>query len=122
MAWKARLFMGLMLTVMLLATAGPAMADKNDRQERREDRQEFREEFREDFFGFNHDIDADDCCDDEFELDEEVFFVSDFDFFVPHLFFVEEIDIDCDGIDDDLDGLFDEGADCEVEIEFFDFD
>ena len=48
MAWKARLFMGLMLTVMLLAIAGPAMAGDNNRQERREDRQEFREERRED--------------------------------------------------------------------------
>ena len=120
MAWKARLFIGLMLTVMLLAIAGPAMADDNNRQERREERQEFREEFREDFFVFGHDFD--DCCDDDFEFDEEVFFVSDFDHFVPWYFFIEEIDIDCDGIDDDFDGLFDEGADCEVEIEFFDFE
>jgi hypothetical protein len=42
--------------------------------------------------------------------------------FVPFFFAVEEIDIDCDGVDDDFDGLFDEGANCEVEIEFFDFD
>ncbi len=116
MAWKARLFMGLMLTVMLLAIAGPAMADDNNRQERREDRREFREDFRDDFFVFDHDIDFDDCCDD----DDDVEFV-DFGF-VPWFFFVEEIDIDCDGIDDDFDGLFDEGGDCEVEIEFFDFD
>ena len=45
MAWKARLFLGLMLTVLLVAIAGPAMAD-NNRQERREDRQEWREELR----------------------------------------------------------------------------
>jgi hypothetical protein len=125
MAWKARLFMGLMLTVMLLAIAGPAMAGDNNRQERREerreDRQEFREEFREDdVLVFGHDFD--DCCDieDDFELDEEVFFVSDFDHFVPWYFFIEEIDIDCDGVDDRWDGwIHDE---CEVEVEFFDFD
>ncbi len=124
MAWKARLFMGLMLTVMLLAIAGPAMAGDNNRQERREerreDRQEFREEFREDFFVFDHNIDFDDCCDDD-EIDiDDVEFVN-FGF-VPLFLAIEEIDIDCDGIDDDFDGLFDEGADCEVEIEFFDFD
>jgi len=119
---------------MLLAIAGPAMADDNNRQERREERQEFREELREDFFFFDHDIDFDDCCDDDdFGFDDEVvfvsdfgfdheFFVSDFGLFTPFVFGIEEIDIDCDGIDDDLDGLFDEGADCEVEIEFFDFD
>lgn len=119
MAWKARVFMGLMLTVMLLAIAGPAMADDNNRQERREDRREFREEFREDFFVFDHDFDFDDCCDDDFD-DHDFDFDNDFGFF-PFFFAVEEIDIDCDGFDD-FDGLFDEGADCEVEIEFFDFD
>ena len=100
MAWKARLFMGLMLTVMLLAIAGPAMAGEN-RQERREDRREAREERREhnDYFLFDHDKDFDDCCDHDFELDEEVFFVNDFDYFVP-LVYVVEFDIDCDGIDD----------------------
>lgn len=69
MAWKARLFMGLMLTVMLLAIAGPAMAD-NDRQDRREARQEFRDDF---FF--------DDCCDDDFNNDdvEFVLFNDEFD-------------------------------------------
>ncbi len=116
MAWKARLFMGLMLTVMLLAIAGPAMAGDNNRQERREDRQEFREERREDFFVFDHGHDFDDCCYDDFDN-----FDNDFVFY-PYFFAVEEIDIDCDGIDDDFDGLFDEDADCEVEIEFFDFD
>ena len=45
MAGKARLFMGLLLTVMLLVTAGPAMADDNNRQERREDLQDFRDDF-----------------------------------------------------------------------------
>ena len=89
------------MTVMLLAIAGPAMAGDN-RQER--------QEFREDFFVFDHNINSDDCCDDDVEF-------VDFGF-VPIFFAVEEIDIDCDGLDDDFDGLFDEGADCEVEIEF----
>jgi hypothetical protein len=102
-AWKAHLFMGLMSSLMLLAIAGPAMADDNNRQERRE--------FREDFFDFDHDIDFDDCCDDDFD-DEDLEFV-DFGFFA--FFAVEEIDIG-------FDGLFDGGADCEVETEFFDFD
>ena len=79
--------MGLMLTVMLLAIAAPAMAGDNNRQERREERREFREDFHDDFF------------------------------------VIEEIDVDCDDVDDDLDGLIDEGAIvCEVEVEFEDFD
>ena len=118
MAWKARLFMGLMLTVMLLAIAGPAMADDNNRQERSKDRQEFREERREDFFDFDdHDIDFDDCCDDDVEFDEEVFLVDDFDFFAP-LVFVVEIDVDCDGIDDRWDWWIGDGCVIEdVDIE-----
>ncbi len=122
MAWKARLFMGLMLTLMILAIAGPALADDNNnrqerREDRREDRREFREEFREDFFGFNHDIDSDDCCDDELELDEEVVFLSDFDFLVP-LVYVVEIDVDCDGINDKWDWWIGNGCVIEdVDIE-----
>ena len=73
MAWKARLFLGLMLTVMLLAIAGPVMADNNNRQERREDRREHREELREDNFFINHHNGLHDCCDD-FELDEDEIF------------------------------------------------
>ncbi len=119
MAWKARLFMGLMLTVMLLAIAGPVMADDNNRQERREDRQEFREELREDndFFIFDHDNGLNDCCHDDFEIDDVEF--VDYGF-VPFVFGIEEIDIDCDGIGDYLDLFI--GESCEVEIEFFDFD
>ena len=116
MAWKARLFMGLMLTVMLLAIAGPAMAD-NNRQERREERQEFREELREDFFFFDYDNHFDGCCHDDFEIDDVEF--VDYGF-VPFVFGIEEIDIDCDGIGDYLDLFI--GESCEVEIEFFDFD
>jgi hypothetical protein len=113
--------MGLMLILMLLAIAGPAMAGDNNRQKRRQDRQEFREERREhnDLFLFDHDNGFDDCCHDDLEPDEEEFFVSDFGF-VPWYFFVEEIDIDCDSVDDRWDGwIHDE---CEVEVEFFDFD
>jgi hypothetical protein len=117
MAWKTRLFMGLMLTVMLLAIAGSAMADDNNRHERREDRQEWREDWREEWReDWRKEWREDFCCDDEV-----VFFDHGFDF-VPVFYLIEEIDIDCDGFDDDFDGLFDEGADCEVEIEFFDFD
>ena len=51
-------------------------------------------------------------------LDDEDVELIDFGFF-PFFFAVEEIDIDCDGFDDGSDGLFDEGADCEVGIGFF---
>ncbi len=123
MAWKARLFMGLMLTVMLLAIAGPAMAGDNNRQERREERREFREELREDddFFVLDHHNGFDDCCHD-FEFDEEEVFVSDFDFgFVPYFYVVEEIDIDCDGIEDHWDSWIDDDCEVEVEIEAVDW-
>ena len=119
MAWKARLFMGLMLTVMLLAIAGPAMAGDNNRQERREERREDRQEFREDhgFFAFGHHNGFDDCCHD-FELDEEEVLVSDFNFgFIP-LVYVVEIDVDCDGIDDRWDWWIGNGCTIEdIEIE-----
>jgi hypothetical protein len=85
MAWKARLFLGLMLTVMLIAIAGPAMAD-NNRQERREDRLEWREELREDNLFINHHDGFHGCCND-FELDE----VEIFDFgLVPWYYFAAD--------------------------------
>ena len=119
MAWKARLFMGLVLTVMLLAIAGPAIADdNNNRQERREDRREAREERREhnDFFLFDHDKVFDDCCDHDSRFDDEEFLVNDLDF--SPLVFVVEIDVDCDGIDDRLDWWIGNGCVIEdVEIE-----
>jgi hypothetical protein len=65
------------------------------------------------------DQDFDDCCDDG--VDEEDAELIDFGFF-PFFFAVEEIGVDCDAFDDDFDGLFDEGADCEVEIGFFGLD
>ena len=49
-------------------------------------------------------------------FDEDDFFFDPF-FFSPFVF-VEEIDVDCDEIDDDFDGWVDEGAVCEVEFEF----
>jgi hypothetical protein len=101
-----------MLTVMLLVFAGPAMAGDNNRQERREDREEFRED---DVLVFGYDFN--DCCDIEGELDEEVVLVNDFYSFVP-LAFVVEIDVDCDGIDDRLDGWIGNGCVIEdVDIE-----
>ena len=58
----------------------------------------------------------------EDDFDEHGFFledgdVDDFGFFLfPWSLFVIE-DIDCDGEDDDGDGLFDEDAECEIELE-----
>jgi len=88
MAWKARLFMGLMLTVMLLAIAGPVMADDdNNRQERREDRREFRE----DNFFINHHDGFHNCCND-FELDEDEIFDLDFGFVPLHSFAADDLE------------------------------
>lgn len=111
MAWKARLFMGLMLAVMLLAIAGPAMADDdNNREDRGEDRQEWREEWRE----------HDDCgwrqCDfEEFEIEE--FDIDIDDDIVPVAFVIEDIDVDCDGIDDRWDWWINDRCEVEVELE-----
>ena len=89
------------LVAMLVASAGPAIADHTNRHENRQDRWEDR-------------CDWDNRCDDRRRHHGDFFFVN------PWLF-VEEIDIDCDGEDDDWDGWIDEGADCEVEIEFFEW-
>ena len=43
-----------MLTVMLIAIAGPAIADDNNRQERREDRREWRDEWRKENLFIDH--------------------------------------------------------------------
>ena len=106
--WKARLLVGFMLVAMMLATvAGPAMANHTERHEDRIDERQDRNDndrFHNDSFFFVNSFDDDD----------------DF-FFFPFLFAVEEIDIDCDGFDDDGDLSIDEGADCEIEIEFFEF-
>jgi hypothetical protein len=100
------------LVAMLVASAGPAIADHTNRHENRQDRWEDR-------------CDWDNRCDDRRRHHGDFFFRHDNDFFTPFFFspflFVEEIDIDCDGEDDDWDGWIDEGADCEVEIEFFEW-
>jgi hypothetical protein len=49
-----------MLTVMFLAIAGPAVAEDNNRQERREELPELRG----DFLVVGYDSDLGDCCDD----------------------------------------------------------
>ena len=116
MAWKARIFLGLMLTVMLIAIAGPVMADDNNRPERREDRREWRDEWRKDNLFINHHDGFHGCCKD-FDLDEDEFLDNDLDFFAP-LIYVVEFDVDCDGIDDRLDWWIGNGCVIEdVEIE-----
>ncbi len=107
MSWKARLLMGLMLVAMLMAIAGPAMADHTQRHENRQDRWEDRWDERWD--------------DVEFEVDE---------FFFP---LVSEVDVDVDvenvgprndnegecivtEVDWDLDGFI---AEWEIEITCF---
>jgi hypothetical protein len=114
---KVVLALSALMVAMLVATAGPAMADHTNRHERLEDRR--------------GDCDWLDCRDDRrgdcdwLECRNDNAHDVDLDFdeaflFVPFLI-IEEIDIDCDGEDDDWDGWIDEGADCEVEIEFFEW-
>ena len=111
MGWKARLLMGLMLlAAMLMTIAGPAMAGDKDHKDRHENR--FENRFDNRFHNFDdcdhHDCDFDDCD----------FHDCDFDnFFVPTLFTVEIDDIDCNGLDDDIDGLVDEDVVCEVDFD-----
>lgn len=99
---KLVLAMAAVLVGMLALQAGPAMAD---------DDCDFRERGNRDDVVVCHD-----------EGDREVFEADDF-YYSPFLYsspllYVEEIDIDCDEIDDDSDGWVDEGAVCEVEVEF----
>lgn len=112
MGWKARLLTGLMLVAMLMAVAGPAMAADKDRHENRHDRFENR------FDRFNVDFDDCDFHDCDFEDND---FDEDF-FLVPTLFTVEVDDIDCDGLDDDFDGLVDEDAVCVVDFDVDEID
>jgi len=56
---------------------------------------------------------------DDFYYDDEDFFDDeDYYFYYRPFLYVEEIDVDCDEIDDSFDGWIDEGAVCEVEFEF----
>src|SRR5918994_882592 len=96
---RAKLVLALaaVMVAMMLAVAAPALAnDKNERND--QDRTDiFHDGNRNDIFddGNRNDI-----------FDENAFFLFPF-------FAIEEIDIDCDGEDDDWDGGIDEGADCE---------
>ena len=117
---KLVLALSAVMVAMLVATAGPAMANHTERHENRLDRLEDRHnncdwlDCRDDRRG---DCDWLDCRDDDDHVD------LDFDeaFLVAPFLIIEEIDIDCDGEDDDWDGWIDEGADCEVEIEFLEW-
>src|ERR671914_140657 len=99
---KLVLAMAAALMVMLVVTAGPAMADHTQRHENRLERWDRWED--------HH---------DDFEVDEfEVDFDDDFSgFFWPGFLVFEVEDIDCDGFDDDFDGWIDEDAVCVVELE-----
>ena len=99
---KLVLAMAAVLVGMLTLQAGPAMAD---------DDCDFRERGNRDDVVVCHD----DGDREVFEADD--FYYSPFLYYSP-LLYVEEIDIDCDEIDDDSDGWVDEGAVCEVEFEF----
>jgi hypothetical protein len=103
---KVVLAVAAMMVAMLVALAAPAMAnDKNERNDQHRTNI-FHDGDRNDIF---HDGNRNDIFDDG-----NAFFLFPF-------FAIEEIDIDCDGVDDDWDGGIDEGADCEVEIEFFEW-
>lgn len=128
-SWKMRLGLVLTMMAMVLAVSIPAVADEEDRFEKRlerfEDRLDFFD-FEEDFF-LGEDFECEDFGDED-ECDFEDFedFVDDFDeedLFVDNFFLeAESVEFFCgdddgdglvgedvvDGIDGDLDGLVDE--------------
>jgi hypothetical protein len=111
------------MVAALTAFAAPAMA--NDKNERNDQNRTtiFDDGNRNNIF---HDGNRNDIFDDGnrnniFHDGNDIFDDGSAFFFVNPWLFVEEIDIDCDGVDDDWDGGIDEGADCEVEIEFFEW-
>jgi Ni/Co efflux regulator RcnB len=120
-SWKARLLVGFMLVAMMLVTvAGPALANHTNRHENRIDNRQDRHHNGWNGWNNHHDNDwnrwNNNHNNNDFDFDEEVVF------FTPFLFVIE--DIDCDGFDDDFDGWIDEDAVCEVEfglVDFFDF-
>jgi CDP-diacylglycerol pyrophosphatase len=107
-----------LMVAMLVAFAAPAMANN---QNERNDQHRFSNIF-DDNCCRGHDHDGNfrnNCCNNNNDKFEDIFDDNAFLFFP--FFAIEEIDIDCDGVDDDWDGGIDEGADCEVEIEFFEW-
>ena len=120
---RVKLVLGALAVVVasFAAFAGPALADDDCDFRERGDRDDVvvcRDDGDREVF----DVDEDDFFDDgddffivEDDFDDEVFFSP---FFFSPFFFVEEIDVDCDEIDDDFDGWVDEGAVCEIEFEF----
>jgi hypothetical protein len=119
---KVVLAVAAMMVAMLVAFSAPAMA--NDKNERNDQHRTtiFDDGNRNDIFhdGNRNDIFHDGNRNDIFDDGNDIFDDGSAFFLFP-FFAVEEIDIDCDGEDDDWDGGIDEGADCEVEIEFFEW-
>ena len=93
------------------AMSGPAIADEDcDFRERGD---------RDDAVVCRDDGDREVFEVDDFYYDDEDFFDDeDYYFYYGPFLYVEEIDVDCDEIDDDFDGWIDEGAICEIEFEF----
>ena len=119
---KVVLAVAAMMVAMLVAFSAPAMA--NNKNERNDQHRTtiFDDGNRNDIFhdGNRNDIFHDGNRNDIFDDGNDIFDDGSAFFLFP-FFAVEEIDIDCDGVDDDWDGGIDEGADCEVEIEFFEW-
>jgi hypothetical protein len=126
---RVKLILGALAVVVatFAVLSGPALAadDDCDFRERgdRDDVVVCRDDGDREVFDANDYIDNDyidnDYIDNDYYdryFDEDDFFFEPF-FFSPFVF-VEEIDVDCDEIDDDFDGWVDEGAVCEVEFEF----
>jgi hypothetical protein len=122
--WKARLMALLSMVAMLVAFSAPvALADSDcELRERGDDPDRVvcdGERFTVPQFVNEAELDNDDddCDDFLFDCDDD----DDNDLGEAFLFpfFIEEIDVDCDGIDDDEDGEIDEGAECEFEVELF---
>jgi hypothetical protein len=116
---RVKLILGALALVVatFAAFSGPAIADDDCDFRERGDRDDVfvcRDDGDRDVF------DTDDFFYDDFYYDEDDF--EDAFYFSPYFFspffYIEEIDVDCDEIDDDFDGWVDEGAVCEVEVEF----